>query len=76
MTKKDFEIIAETIRDGREYFGSNTGHAQFASDFAQRLTETNPRFDRARFIMACMPSAWVGSSKANPWDRIASGDRY
>lgn len=51
MTKKDFELIAQTIRQAelrprcREHL---------ARDFAYNLATTNPRFDRARFVAACI----------------------
>lgn len=58
MTKKDFELIAKTIRSldlrtppgcsGRDY------HRKFvARGFAKALRSTNPRFDELRFIEAC-----------------------
>jgi hypothetical protein len=71
MTRQDFELIARNIRDQREHFASNTAHARFASATAATLSTTNPRFDRSRFILACMPTAWVGSPKSNIWERLA-----
>ena len=71
MTKMHFEAIAAAVRGSREDFASNKAHAEFASHMAFSLAEFNPRFDRARFVMACMPTAWVGSNKANIWERIA-----
>ena len=43
MTRKDFVLIAETL---------NANHAspELVLDFADMLEETNPRFDRARFV--------------------------
>ena len=67
MTKKDFELIAEAIRDGREHYSSNKAHATHAAEVANVLAYTNPRFDRVRFVLACMPKAWVGTGKSSAW---------
>lgn len=50
MTRKDFELIASTIR-GFEPFV----RLHIADEFATALASTNPRFDRARFLAACVP---------------------
>ena len=71
MTRQHFEIIAETIRDGRRAFKSNTAHAKYAAETAGRLAHTNTNFDPARFVIACMPRAWVGTRHAAAWDRAA-----
>ena len=70
MTRKDFEKIAAIIRETKTA-ANNYRHAMLAVEFASALAETNPRFDRARFIMACMPRHMVGTSKANVWERRA-----
>jgi hypothetical protein len=46
MTRKDFELVADS--------GSSPQEVQvgLAMAFADRLAETNPRFDRARFVTA------------------------
>jgi len=55
MTRKDYELIAEAIATTR-------GHAYadqlyivdwIASDVAEALRTTNPRFDREWFLKAC-----------------------
>lgn len=71
MTKKDFELLARTIANQRDVFSSNGMHAVFASELAHELAEENPRFDRSRFILACMPRTHVGTRHANVWERIA-----
>jgi len=71
VTRRDFELIAAAIRDGREWFSSITAHAYFVSDMADVLASTNPRFDRCRFVGACMPRAWVGTRHEATWERIA-----
>jgi hypothetical protein len=62
MTKKDFELIAATLKarridkdvpqslvsTGMEHQWRSTCHA-----FAQALSDAHPRFDRARFLAAC-----------------------
>ncbi len=49
MTKKDFEMIAAIVADIR----NADDRAATATHFANKLSATNPRFDRARFIAAC-----------------------
>lgn len=71
MSKQHFEMLARVIRDGEGDFKSNNAHARFAAMTASHLAQENPRFDRGRFVMACMPSWMVGTNKANPWERIA-----
>ena len=66
MTKKDFELIAETIRevdtvvDQREIYA----HA-----FADALAETNPRFKRDEFLIACQPNPrpteWLAAQRSS-----------
>ena len=51
MSRKDFELIAATIR---QLPVDVYGPEQVAAAFADALKRTNPRFDRARFILACM----------------------
>ncbi len=60
MTRKDFELIAATLKPAiqvhvGEYPTDITGSAlrELARDFADALTRTNPLFDRARFLRAC-----------------------
>lgn len=74
MTRRDFELIAETIRNSAGRFRSNRQHAMFANDTADMLGKTNQRFDAKRFIMACMPRHMDGSALANVWERTARGD--
>jgi len=71
MSRRDFELIAAAIRDGREHFASKGAHARFAAEMADALAATNGRFDRARFVGACMPRAWVGTRHEATWKRIA-----
>lgn len=54
MTAKHYRIIAEVFR---EFFQSQVGHEysdrEIVSYFAAHLGETNPAFDRDRFMKAC-----------------------
>ena len=54
MTKKDFELIAYTIRSLRK------GRKEAARAFAKALHSTNPRFDELRFIEACLDEDKAG----------------
>lgn len=55
MSKKDFELIARSLKACVELYdeGENITPAFVARDLAHRLAATNPRFDRARFLRAC-----------------------
>jgi hypothetical protein len=50
LEHRHYAVIAGIIRDG---FGGDT-RALVANVFATHLAKTNPRFDRARFITACL----------------------
>jgi hypothetical protein len=49
MSKKDFELIAATIRGLRDEFV----RGYVARAFVDRLRASNPAFDKARFLKAC-----------------------
>ena len=59
MTRRDFELIAGTLKDARwpaDKLGAPTHNGAVdavARDFAGRLRSTNPNFNRARFLTAC-----------------------
>lgn len=61
MTKKDYILQAEAIRDSKsalEYASLNLGETQraiqvVAYTLANRLQKDNPKFDKNRFITAC-----------------------
>lgn len=71
MSKKDYEAIARVIANSRASFTSNSRHAYFAESMAATMKLDNDRFDAARFIMASMPSGYVGTRHANVWERVA-----
>lgn len=50
MSRKDFELIASTIKSASI---PEDSRASIARDFAYKLTETNPRFNVSRFLQAC-----------------------
>lgn len=53
MTRRDFAAVAGVIA-ARRWGGMYSGDADaLASDMADALARTNPRFDRARFLAAC-----------------------
>jgi hypothetical protein len=56
MTKQDFELIADTIKQLSTVtctFHGASCHRYLAERFADRLRQTNPRFNRQRFLSAC-----------------------
>lgn len=56
MTKKDFELIAGTLRASRPGEGYARNLLQWnliVQRFAEALCATNLNFDRERFIAAC-----------------------
>lgn len=60
MTRKDFILIAETIRllpsfeqDGKIHSTDVINFSAICRRFAEALATTNPRFNADRFIAAC-----------------------
>ena len=55
MTRKDFEFIANTIRNMPRFSPSlRTSRASCAETFADQLAGAFPRFDRERFLRAAI----------------------
>lgn len=48
MTRKDYVLIADLLKSA--YYLDESQLLTLAKDFADELSMTNPRFDRARFI--------------------------
>lgn len=71
MTRRDYELIAEAIRESWKRFKSAREHAAFANDMADALACTNERFDGNRFIMACVPTHIVGGLSERHYERFA-----
>jgi len=53
MTRKDFELIAGTIAALDITLGE-AGRKTVAELFGFQLARTNPRFNRQRFVTACL----------------------
>ena len=56
MQHRHFATIATIIREMPEnldYLFSHVDRENTAEYFAERLAQTNPRFDRRRFLLAC-----------------------
>ena len=57
MTRKDFKLIADTIRTLPSFSTPKCGDVVrfevIVNRFADALSTTNARFDRTRFIAAC-----------------------
>ena len=60
MTRKDYNLIAEAIRDAKaataDYADprmAELGAYEAARYLSYALRDTNPRFERARFMEAC-----------------------
>jgi len=50
MTRRDFELIAGAVRAA----GALGPVRHVAEELADRLATSNPRFDRSRFVAACI----------------------
>jgi hypothetical protein len=57
MTRKDYQVIAQIIKQNREDFVEfEDGHTLtgiIAHQFANYAEQDNPRFNRAKFLTAC-----------------------
>jgi phage gp16-like protein len=55
MTKKDFELIANTLRTQRltALYDNWEALDALARDFADALKATNKQFNRVKFLRAC-----------------------
>jgi hypothetical protein len=62
MTRKDFELIAGTLKELREELENNLDNGGndlidikgVAFRFSEVLSSTNPNFKRERFLSACL----------------------
>ena len=65
MTKKDFQLIAGVLSslctDAAQCFDDEADRRAIAQRFADALGDTNPRFDRAKFLDACGLNEYVRS---------------
>jgi hypothetical protein len=53
MTRKDYELIASILRDSLDNIVDDMAHEALSDVFAEELENTNPRFNRERFLRAC-----------------------
>ena len=53
MTRKDYKLIAEILRDSLDAIIDDLALEALASNFADELAKDNPRFNRERFLKAC-----------------------
>lgn len=56
MTKKDYELVATTIRGHFELEITELEKSRLidlANSFAEALTSTNPLFNKEKFLQAC-----------------------
>jgi len=51
LTRQHFQLIADAIRVTN--FTNPQDRIALASEFARKLADTNPNFDRTRFLTAC-----------------------
>lgn len=57
MQHRHFATVATIIRTLATQHGADKAHTpeEIAAHFAHYLEQTNPRFDRGRFLRACAP---------------------
>ena len=67
MTRKDFELIADTLSDlAEECPDHRFAFTLAATAFSRNVAKTNPRFDHGRFLQAC--------GNANPMILLTGGN--
>lgn len=52
MTRKDYILIASVLKNFQSEGGDVVERDSMAYDFADKLGQENPRFDRLRFLVA------------------------
>ena len=57
FTRKDFVILAETMKSNYPRGPAETGYAIAIGAVTAALAKINPAFDTERFIQACMPES-------------------
>jgi hypothetical protein len=66
MTKKDFVLIAKVVFAEQDF----VVRSRTAMRFADALATTNPRFDKDRFLNACIDGTGLGGKRP---ERLPSG---
>lgn len=56
MTTKHFKVIAQTLRASNLWWVNSKYAMQVVYEFVTTLEELYPRFDRSKFINACVPA--------------------
>jgi hypothetical protein len=56
MTRKDFQLIADVLKSNGTSPMNRCVIKELAVSFASELAKTNPRFNKQRFINACLQS--------------------
>ena len=56
MTRKDFQLIADVLNAHNTSPMNRLVVKELAVSFAQKLSDTNPRFNKQRFVEACLPN--------------------
>jgi len=56
MTRKDFQLIADVLKAHGTSPMNRLVVKELAVSFAQKLSDTNPRFNKQRFVEACLPN--------------------
>ena len=54
MTRKDFQLIADVLSATRTSPANRMVVKELAVTFASELAKTNPRFNKERFVKACL----------------------
>lgn len=71
MTRKDYAMIAKAISDGQfidcmsvdDLVVLKAVQIKIAEQLAGEMSKANPRFDRARFLVACGVASATGETK-------------
>lgn len=78
MTKKDFQLIADILREYNESadsFGKKLQIQSIIGKFADILAANNPRFDVIKFKHACGPIVLVAPESSN-FAKVCKGNKF
>ncbi len=53
MTKKDYELIAQVVRNLKDEVVDDLAHEAIVTNFIEELQSENPRFNSEIFAKAC-----------------------
>lgn len=74
MTRKDYELIAEVLRNFVGDTGDVIDRDKMALELANALAQDNPRFNRERFLVASGYLAKCDKSLCNEYGKIVTSD--